>query len=248
MRNLTRRVILAIVLLLTPAMVAAHIDGEGSIVVQSVNPGSPAERAGLQAGDSLLRIAEQEVASNQDLQRILAAHRPGDTVSFIVSRRGDELELELTFGASAGGGVSVGVSLAITSMNPGNMPAGERVSRSACLAWIDETYRIESMIRGLGLDLQEEVATIRTCIENNVQRMPSPMPVAWCDNAFKIHCSAVDLLMEIGEVQVERCEALLGESLGSCAADQVFDRYARDGEASDAADCRAARDSCSQSE
>ena len=67
---------------------------------------------------------------------------------------------------------------------------------------------------------------------------------------FKVHCSGLDLLTEIGEAQVRQCEELLSGSLGlrprqykgwqTCAQHKVFDRYSFDGTTSDTAACTAA--------
>ena len=45
-------------------------------VVETVQPGSPAERAGLKAGDRIDSIAGEEISSFEDLQRIVGLH-PG---------------------------------------------------------------------------------------------------------------------------------------------------------------------------
>ena len=246
MKELTKRAALTIAMLSIAALAAAHGHGNGSIVVRSVTPGSAAAAAGLEPEDGILRLDGQEIASQEDLQKVMAAHQPGDTVPLTVERNGEPVELALTFGERPGGGVSIGVSLAIMSTSASDVPIapGDGLTRSECLVWVDETYRVDSVMRDLGLELWDDAATLRTCLEGNLQGMPSPMPTGWCDNAFKIHCSGLDLLTEIGEAQVERCAEMIGESLGSCAADKVFDRYMLDGEESDESVCRAARRSC----
>ena len=228
-------------------MIAAAHGGAG-IVVDSVMPGTPAEAAGLLAGDQLLLLAGRKVATMDDLEQVMEAHRPGDTVPLVVRRDGKEVALTLTFGERPGGGVSIGVRLNI-SMAEGAAAEPTR-GTIECLAWIDETYRIEPMARELGLNLSEDYATLRSCVEHDTQRMSSSNAIKYCDNVFKVHCSGIDMLTEIGEAQVERCEAGLTESLGlnpkrhkgwtTCGQHKVFERYARDGEPSDADACRAA--------
>ncbi len=255
MKNLILKTAIPTAMLVVAALAAAHAvghtgdhsgphaGGNGTIVVQSVHSGSPAAAAGLEADDRLLGLDGQEIATHDDLKRVMAAHRPGDTVPLTVERGGETVELELTFGESPGGGVSIGVSLAIMGPSPGMAP-GEGLTREECLVWVDETYRMGAMMRDLGLELADDAKALRACLESNVQAMRSPMPTGWCDNAFKIHCSALDLLTEIGEAQVERCAEVLGEPLDSCASQKVFDRYMQGGEASDEAACSAARTSC----
>lgn len=104
-------------------------------------------------------------------------------------------------------------------------------------------------MRDLGLELEggpQATRELRACLAKDIQGMPSPMPRGWCDNAFKVHCSGLDVLTEIGEAQIERCGQLLGAPLDGCASQKVYDRYTRDGEASDEAACRAAQDACAK--
>jgi hypothetical protein len=241
--------ILTSALLLISTVSVAH-EGEegGAVAVHSVVPGSPAAAAGLQAGDLLLRMKGQELESYEVFKEKLAAHHPGDTVSLTVEREGEPVELSLTFGERPGGGVSVGLSLGISSRAAQDSPGEQMVSRAECLAWVDATYRVDSMLHDLGVGLLDTFDRVRTCMRKDLPRMPSSMPLGWCDNSFKIHCSGLDLLTEISEAQVERCEEVLEESLGiqtdqytgwkTCGQDRVFERYSTAGEASDTDACR----------
>lgn len=220
-----------------------------TIVVDSVISGSPAEVAGLQSDDRFIELDGREIASQSDLQEVLAAHQPGDTVKLTVERAGEPVDLSLTFGERADGGVSIGVRLAIMS-GPGGEPGEPTEATLECLTWIDKTYRIDAMIEDLGLDFADDYKALRDCVAGDTQRMAPADAVRYCDNVFKVHCSALDLLTEIGEAQVERCEEQLGASLGlklnqyegwkTCAEQAVFERYSQKGEASDEAACRAA--------
>lgn len=121
---------------------------------------------------------------------------------------------------------------------------------SDCMAWVEETYRVDELSREFGLDLADGYSTALACVEHDTSRMQPVFPIRWCDNVFKIHCSTLDLLAEIAEAEAVRCERLLGESLGidasrhrawkTCARDVVFDRYASEGRSSDEAACRGA--------
>jgi hypothetical protein len=57
----------------------AERDAPG-VLLTGVRPGSPAERAGIAAGDVLLRVGTTKVLSLQDLAFALRSHRPGDEV------------------------------------------------------------------------------------------------------------------------------------------------------------------------
>jgi S1-C subfamily serine protease len=53
-------------------------------LVARVNPGSPAEKAGIQGGDVLVKVDETEVATGSDLLEALANKKPGDTAKVTV--------------------------------------------------------------------------------------------------------------------------------------------------------------------
>jgi S1-C subfamily serine protease len=61
---------------------------ETGLRVASVVTGGPAERAGLRAGDLLLTVAGHEVATAQDLQRLMFAQAIGRPLAITVMRNG----------------------------------------------------------------------------------------------------------------------------------------------------------------
>lgn len=71
----------------------------GGIEVAMVAPGGAAERAGLQAGDVIVSIADRIVRDMTDFRYILDAHDPQDEVSVGVVRDGKSLTLRATLGA-----------------------------------------------------------------------------------------------------------------------------------------------------
>jgi hypothetical protein len=64
--------------------------------IESVAPESPAAKAGLQAGDVLLRIEGQELADLRGYSDVLKTLEPGQTVTATVVRDGEELEVSVT--------------------------------------------------------------------------------------------------------------------------------------------------------
>jgi 2-alkenal reductase len=64
----------------------------------AVISGSPAEAAGLQAGDIITALGGRRVEESHDLATLLLPYRPGDVVALTVLRGGDELEIEVTLG------------------------------------------------------------------------------------------------------------------------------------------------------
>jgi hypothetical protein len=63
------------------------------VKITSVRPGSPAEKAGVQAGDIIVRFAGVEVRTLDDLTFALRSRRPGDRVDVVVVRDGREAQM-----------------------------------------------------------------------------------------------------------------------------------------------------------
>lgn len=72
---------------------------EGNLVA-SVKPDSPADEAGLQAGDVITAVDGAELTVDEDLSEIIHTHKPGDVVTLTVLRPGktDNLEIKVTLG------------------------------------------------------------------------------------------------------------------------------------------------------
>lgn len=61
-----------------------------------VRDGSPAAKAGLRAGDILVRFDTTEIKNLYDFTYALKAHKPGQTVPVVVVREGNELSVTVT--------------------------------------------------------------------------------------------------------------------------------------------------------
>jgi serine protease Do len=70
----------------------------GGALVNSVEKGGPAEKAGIQASDVILKFDNKEIGSSNELPRIVAATRPGAKVSVQVWRKGERKDLQVTVG------------------------------------------------------------------------------------------------------------------------------------------------------
>lgn len=66
--------------------------------VLSVVPDSPAQSAGLQAGDIIIRFGDKEVSSFPELVRAVRSSEPGQQVKLVVVREDEEVTLDLTVG------------------------------------------------------------------------------------------------------------------------------------------------------
>lgn len=93
---------------------ALHLPTQGGLLVQEVEPGSPAARAGLRAGKELVQIGNAELLVGGDLitaidgkpidrydaiSRALARKRAGDTVEMTVFRNGRTTNVLIKLGA-----------------------------------------------------------------------------------------------------------------------------------------------------
>ena len=73
--------------------------GEGErpgVRLGGVRPGSPADKAGVKAGDIIIRFAGLDVKTLDDLTFALRSKRPGDKVEVILLRDGKEISTEAT--------------------------------------------------------------------------------------------------------------------------------------------------------
>ncbi|HEU5150957.1 MAG TPA: trypsin-like peptidase domain-containing protein [Iamia sp.] len=78
---------------------AADATGEvaGAQVVQ-VEPGSPGDEAGIEAGDVVTSLDGDAIASSADLVAAVRSREPGTEVTLGVDRQGTEVEVTLTLG------------------------------------------------------------------------------------------------------------------------------------------------------
>lgn len=72
-----------------------EVSDEGAPVA-SVTSGLPADKAGLKVSDVIVKIAGAVIAAGQSVTELLAEKSPGDTVSVVVRRKGEEQELQVT--------------------------------------------------------------------------------------------------------------------------------------------------------
>ncbi len=65
-------------------------------LVQGVEPGSPAEKAGIEAGDIIVKVDGRNIEKAGDLPRIIGATKPGSKATLQVFRRGGTKEISLS--------------------------------------------------------------------------------------------------------------------------------------------------------
>jgi serine protease Do len=74
------------------------LDRPRGALVNAVEKGGPAEKAGVETGDIVLRFDGREVDSSIDLPRIVASTRPGSRVGMQVWRKGSTRDLTVSVG------------------------------------------------------------------------------------------------------------------------------------------------------
>ena len=82
----------------SPAIAAAagFHSRDGAFVID-VMPGGAAERAGIKAGDILVRIADREIKSGLDVQDTMASMSPDAVTTVRVFRQGAQSDITVAF-------------------------------------------------------------------------------------------------------------------------------------------------------
>ena len=76
-----------------------EIDVDAGAFVGEVVSGSAAEDAGLEAGDVIVAIEDEEISSAADVGEVIAALEPGDEVELTIVREGRERTIRATLGS-----------------------------------------------------------------------------------------------------------------------------------------------------
>lgn len=77
-------------------------DGSPGAKVTHVVPESAAARAGMQAGDVIVRAGDQQVADQQSFEHLIHKLAPGDSVKVVIRRQKQEITLKTILGRPAG--------------------------------------------------------------------------------------------------------------------------------------------------
>ena len=68
---------------------------DSGALVEKVQPGSPADSAGIQRGDVVISAGSEDIRSSGDLVSALRNYQPGDTVGLTVLRNGEKSRLQV---------------------------------------------------------------------------------------------------------------------------------------------------------
>jgi membrane-associated protease RseP (regulator of RpoE activity) len=66
--------------------------------VEEVEKGTPADSAGLQKGDLIVKIDDQKIGSAEDLSRVIGSYAPADVVTVSFERQGQTKEVSVKLG------------------------------------------------------------------------------------------------------------------------------------------------------
>jgi S1-C subfamily serine protease len=77
-------------------------ESPGGVRLAGVRAGSPAEKAGLKAGDIITGLGAKTVKNLYDMTEALRSHQPGDTVTITVTRGDQPVRLSAVLGKRAG--------------------------------------------------------------------------------------------------------------------------------------------------
>ncbi|HEY61943.1 MAG TPA: PDZ domain-containing protein, partial [Anaerolineae bacterium] len=68
---------------------------ESGALVLKVEEGSPAQEAGLQVGDLIVRVNQEQINAEQNLGELLSRYKPGDEITLEIQRPGEEDKVQV---------------------------------------------------------------------------------------------------------------------------------------------------------
>jgi S1-C subfamily serine protease len=77
---------------------SANAGAPGSARIESIVPGGAADKAGLQAGDRVVKADGRRVVSGSDLRAAVDARRPGETLTLQIVRDGKTKTVHVKLG------------------------------------------------------------------------------------------------------------------------------------------------------
>ncbi len=92
--------LIAVVLLFAVYAVNGQRVTNGKVGIAAIVVGYPAEAAGLQAGDTIVSIDGQTPTSAANMTSIIRSHAPGEVITVVVDRDGQEITKAVTLGTN----------------------------------------------------------------------------------------------------------------------------------------------------
>lgn len=72
-----------------------ELASDGITVASPPQPGDPLYQTGLDRGDRIAKLSGEAITRTDQLEQLLAARRPGETIELVVKRRGTDSEVEV---------------------------------------------------------------------------------------------------------------------------------------------------------
>ncbi len=107
---------------------ALGLDRPHGALVEDVEPGSPAEKAGIKSGDVIVAVDGQDVPHAEELPRMIAQHKPGAHVKLTVLRDKQTRQVDVTLAPLEESGERAGA-------NPQSQPPGAERGQSSSLGF-----------------------------------------------------------------------------------------------------------------
>ncbi len=107
---------------ITPELAQAEtLDVQEGAILRKVIPGSPADVAGLQAGDVVRKVNGERVDQQHTLRLRIAHFNAGDQVTLTITRGGEIQEVKVTLGAPPDG-ATFDIPFPLQDLQPGYRP------------------------------------------------------------------------------------------------------------------------------
>jgi serine protease Do len=97
------------------------LDSAAGVLIASVEPGGPADKAGLKRGDVILKYDGKAVESAVELPRLVASSKPGTEATLDVWRQGASRSIKVTLGEFAVAAAAAARKAADTSQTPNSI-------------------------------------------------------------------------------------------------------------------------------
>jgi len=79
-------------------VLSRQLDADSGVVVSQVYPDNPASKAGLEPGDVITRVDDQDISQADEVIRAIGRKKPGETVKLDATRDGKERTFKVTLG------------------------------------------------------------------------------------------------------------------------------------------------------
>lgn len=85
---------------ITPSLASRHrLPTERGIFITEVDPGGPADSAGLQRGDIITAMDDERIDEDHPFRNLLFQYAPGETITISILRAGEVISAQITFGS-----------------------------------------------------------------------------------------------------------------------------------------------------